>query len=379
MNPSFATYLNFAILTQCLFSIAYLSSFQWSRNKWLVLALVATFLLQLGIFQGERELWWWEKMWVGNPGFLLLIFPAMYLFTRELVSLRITGSRLVLHFLPALLFYLVFLFHPIYHPRLFIAQLSQGAYLPIHWTLVIVFAGIMLYYGSVIWQLIRYNQQKYQEEYAERSIYLTLDWLKYVLGISSGISLLAILSLYASRINPHWSIPFAAIELFFLVVVMALSFFAFRQPSLYAVTEASAPVGQDLKRDNASTAKPLLSPPEVAALSEKLDRYLMEEQPFLQANIRMPSIAAALGLRPNAFSWYLNEHHQVNFFTFINRYRIEYAVALLQREDHRHYTIEAISKMSGFRSKTTFNNRFKEIMTLTPSHFREAYFEGLQP
>jgi len=58
-----------------------------------------------------------------------------------------------------------------------------------------------------------------------------------------------------------------------------------------------------------------------------------------------------------------------NFVTFINSYRIEEAKKILISNNYSNYTIEAVSEIVGFNSKSAFNNAFKKKVGITPSDY----------
>ena len=362
-------FINFAILSQCLFSIIYLSSHQWSTNKWLVIIFASVFSMQLGVFMSEDNLNFQQKIFMGNPGVILWVLPSLFLFTKELVSIESNRKGIFIHFLPGLVFYILFLFTEVNSARQFIASFSSGVFFPFQFFHFIALIIISTYYGYIILNLIKLNREKYKNEYAESSIYLTLDWLRYLVWIILGLSLSGVIMLIFFRFSNEVTIPFMWVEIIFLIIVMTASYFAFRQPTLYRPlqTDPLNKPNQIKTRDS----KPLLSKSQITQLSIEIEKYFNQKQPFLNSKIRMPDIADALNITPNEFSWYLNEHLQINFFIFINQYRLEHATVLLKSPDYSHYTLEAISAMAGFRSKTTFNNRFKEFKNTTPSAFRK--------
>ena len=65
----------------------------------------------------------------------------------------------------------------------------------------------------------------------------------------------------------------------------------------------------------------------------------------------------------------INDTFHKNFSTFHNEYRIKQAILMLQNNEHKKYTMEAIGKMVGFESRRSFNAAFKEITGLTPSFY----------
>ncbi len=367
----YVSLITFSALVQCLFGIVYLSTYQWKRNKWLVLFFAISFSMQLGVFTGVERLSFYQKLFMGNPGILMAILPSLYLFTKELASIPLRRRAIFIHFLPTFLFYSLSLCYDDTQPRVIIADFSAGNFRLFALLQIAAFFIINILYGFFILQLIQKNQKKYKNEYAERTIYLTLDWLKYLVIILVSLSSLAVFAIIFSQYFTQSYLPRLSVESIFLLIILTTSYFAFRQPTLYQDTTSHHLV-EIVPRPTNKAAKPLLDEDKIVKISKGLDTYLLEKKPFLNPKIRMPEIATAIDITPNEFSWYLNEHKKTNFFTFINELRIDHAVQLLQDESYKPYTLEAISQMSGFQSKTTFNNRFKEIKQVTPSAFRKS-------
>ena len=366
-----ASLITFSLLVQCLFSIVYLSTYQWKKNKWLVVFFTVSFSMQLGVFTGVERLSFYQKLFMGNPGMLMAILPSLYLFTKELVSIPLRRRAIFIHFLPAFLFYSLSLFYDDTQPRVLITDFSTGNFPLFALLQIAAFFVVNILYVFFILQLIQKNQEKYKNEYAERTIYLTLDWLKYLVIILVSLSSIAVFAIVFSQYFALSYLPRLLVESIFLLIILTTSYFAFRQPTLYKNT-ASHDLIEIAPHPTNKALKPLLDKEKIVKISRELDSYLSQKKPFLNPKIRMPEIAIAIDITPNEFSWYLNEHKKTNFFTFINELRIDHAVQLLKDKSYEQYTLEALSKMSGFQSKTTFNNRFKEIKKVTPSSFRKS-------
>ncbi len=371
LELDYASLITFSVLVQCLFSIVYLSTYQWKRNKWLVLVYAIIFSMQFGVFTGIERLSFTQKLLIGNPGMVMGILPSWYLFTKELVSVRLKRRTVLIHFLPTFIFYILTLFYDETQPRVIIPAAFEGYFHPFSILQMVAFFIINILYGGLVLQLVRKNKKKYKDEYAESTIYLTLDWVKYLIIIIVSLSITAILTIALSQYSERAFIPFFMVELTILLIILATSYFAFRQPTLYkdASNQGAAEIETHSK---IKAAKPLIDEEKILQISQALDQYLSEKQPFLNPKVRMPDIASAIEITPNELSWYLNEHKKTNFFAFINELRINHAVQLLENKEYEHYTLEALSKLSGFQSKTTFNNRFKEIKNVTPSAFRKS-------
>ncbi|MCZ6899895.1 MAG: helix-turn-helix domain-containing protein, partial [Bacteroidetes bacterium] len=66
----------------------------------------------------------------------------------------------------------------------------------------------------------------------------------------------------------------------------------------------------------------------------------------------------------------INDRIGLNFFDFVNSYRIKEATRLLSDSQKSEYTIIELAYESGFNSKSTFNSAFKRFAGSTPTEFR---------
>ncbi|PLW98825.1 MAG: hypothetical protein C0594_17890 [Marinilabiliales bacterium] len=97
---------------------------------------------------------------------------------------------------------------------------------------------------------------------------------------------------------------------------------------------------------------------------------LMEEEKFyLQSGFTLDEMAVKLETNRQYLSKIINDHFKKNFNAFVNEFRIKEARRLLSDFKTSGYTIEAISNMVGFGSRTSFIAAFKKYTGVTPSYF----------
>ncbi|MDO3383726.1 AraC family transcriptional regulator [Gilvimarinus algae] len=107
--------------------------------------------------------------------------------------------------------------------------------------------------------------------------------------------------------------------------------------------------------------------PEVA---EQIDERMRRDKPFLQPDITLDHLAEELQVPARDLSMLINRHFGINFYEFINRYRIEEAQQRLLSPENKDKTITDIYLDVGFNSKSVFNTFFKKMVGVTPSQFR---------
>jgi len=105
-------------------------------------------------------------------------------------------------------------------------------------------------------------------------------------------------------------------------------------------------------------------------LKEKVLLFMKKEEPFLDNELTIYQLAKMLGTNTKYLSSLLNNDFNMSFTAFINSYRIDKSKELLLSLEIKHYTIEVIGEMSGFKSKSAFNRWFKEFTSVTPSIYR---------
>jgi TolB-like protein/AraC-like DNA-binding protein/Tfp pilus assembly protein PilF len=101
----------------------------------------------------------------------------------------------------------------------------------------------------------------------------------------------------------------------------------------------------------------------------KLLQLIEREQPYLDPDLSLRSLAQQLQLHPNQLSWLLNAGFGKNFNAFINHYRLEAFKQAVKDPQNSSLTIMSVAYDCGFNSKTVFNTYFKKKMGMTPKQF----------
>jgi len=99
----------------------------------------------------------------------------------------------------------------------------------------------------------------------------------------------------------------------------------------------------------------------IVLLSMKKDKL------FLDQNLTINSLAKEIGINRTYLSQVINEFFNKNFSSFVNEFRIKEASKRLLED--KNITIEAVAFDVGFKSKSAFNNAFKQYTGVTPSFF----------
>ena len=98
-----------------------------------------------------------------------------------------------------------------------------------------------------------------------------------------------------------------------------------------------------------------------------------EKRNYFSENLAsLADFAKRIGESKHHVSQVINEKLGRNFFELLASYRVEKAKSILTEDKSGKLTIEEISEMVGYNSKTAFNNSFKKLTGKTPSEFRKS-------
>ena len=106
-------------------------------------------------------------------------------------------------------------------------------------------------------------------------------------------------------------------------------------------------------------------------LSIRLEKFLIEEKPFLWSDVNMEEFCKKLKTNRTYLSKVINELYDNGFNDMICEHRIRVARKLLTEAENSHISVEGVGQMAGYKSNSTFHKKFKAMVGLTPDQFRK--------
>ncbi|MEP1217090.1 MAG: AraC family transcriptional regulator [Marinobacter sp.] len=194
-----------------------------------------------------------------------------------------------------------------------------------------------------------------------------LAWLRNLLfayGTAWSLSLVYCLLAHVMRVTgSHQSLTIAT-TMVSIVILLPMSILAFRQPAVFAG------IGQTVldAEANSGAYAADLSP---GSLASRIEQLMKERQPYLYSNLTVERLARQAELTPRELSQFLNQKMGINFYEFVNGYRIEHARQRLA-DPLETGTITDVMYESGFNSKSVFNTLFRKTNGKTPSQYRRS-------
>jgi AraC-like DNA-binding protein len=101
----------------------------------------------------------------------------------------------------------------------------------------------------------------------------------------------------------------------------------------------------------------------------ELNQLMNAEKPHLNPELTLNDLAEKLEIPPRELSFMLNSELKLNFFNFVNKYRITEAKQLLTDKTNKKTVLEILYQ-AGFNNKSAFNRVFREFTGFTPTEFR---------
>lgn len=189
----------------------------------------------------------------------------------------------------------------------------------------------------------------------------TFTFIKYLLFavIYANINIFAALVLplfvgnidYTDSLNSGMIIIAGAIILF-IVMSILLS-----PELLFDLKEKEKKVGKIIKK----------SVEESTEMLNAIESKMIEEKFYLNENFSSQDVLVHFEITRNKLDELLTHIKGVSFADWLNSLRIEYAKNLLINNNK--YTIDAISSISGFSSRSAFYAAFKKVTNITPTEF----------
>lgn len=106
-------------------------------------------------------------------------------------------------------------------------------------------------------------------------------------------------------------------------------------------------------------------------LKEQILQALVVEKRYRDSSFTASQLAELLHTNTRYVSIVLSVRYHANFSQFVNRLRIEEAMALLQDQRYAGLRIEEISDMVGFANRQSFYRSFCQIVGKTPRQYQD--------
>jgi len=307
---------------------------------------------------------------------LMLHGPFLYYYVLTLVfDKRKNSWKDLLHLIPFVLFNLYILissFNPVITEKLNIEKVSPGDNPPFLFS----FFLIMTAFSGTIYFLLTIRLFKKLDinifNNFSNSINIDLFWIRKLVLVF-GIIWTALISVTVIHHIFHmFSMVFCTDGLFMSlsIFVILIGYFGLKQKVIFSSEDII--VSGDVSKTPTKYAGSRLSDSEAKQYAGKLTDYMKSEKPYLNPDLSLPQLATELNISSHYLSQVINEQFNLNFFDFVNGYRVEAFKEKITDPEFRNFSLLGIAFECGFNSKSAFNRIFKQVSGITPSQFKKA-------
>ena len=307
---------------------------------------------------------------------LMLHGPFLYYYVLTLVfDKRQNSWKDLLHIIPFLLFNLYILiasFSPGISEKLNIEKVSPGDNPP----LLFSFFLIMTAFSGTIYFLLTIRLFKKLDinifNNFSNSVNIDLFWIRKLV-IVFGVIWTGLISVTVIHHIFHmFSMIFCTDGLFLSlsIFVILIGYFGLKQKVIFSSEDIIVSVEATKTHKKYSGSR--LSDSEAKQYSGKLTDYMKSAKPYLNPDLSLPQLGTELNISSHYLSQVINEQFNLNFFDFVNGYRVEAFKEKITDPEFRNFSLLGIAFECGFNSKSAFNRIFKQTSGITPSQFKKV-------
>jgi AraC-like DNA-binding protein len=159
-----------------------------------------------------------------------------------------------------------------------------------------------------------------------------------------------------------------------VILIYAMGYLGLRQPAIFTGALVAQQTAIEERADQAEEKyrRSGLDKETSLAFLDELTGHMEAEKSYLEGNLVLSQLAQQLGISANYLSQIINEQLKVNFYDFVNGYRVEEAKRLMRSTERQNTNILKIALDSGFNSKSAFYTAFKKATSITPTQYRKT-------
>ena len=128
------------------------------------------------------------------------------------------------------------------------------------------------------------------------------------------------------------------------------------------------------KKEKEAAYRSLVSPKLMDELKEKIINIILVQKKFKDKDYSAKKLAEELGTNTRYISAVVNVRFHMNYTSFVNKFRVEEAMALLVDKRYQDLNMEEISDMVGFSNRQSFYASFFKFNGITPREYRMKHF-----
>jgi AraC-like DNA-binding protein len=302
----------------------------------------------------------------------------LYLYASRLVSKRYRfNKKMLLHLLPFVAFN-IYLLGASFFPDVANEIRLENVHTNVHHPLLFQFFLIITllsgpFYFVLTLRLFKKHDINVFNNFSSIET-INLKWLRKLVIIFGVVWTALIIITVIHHVFNLFSMVFCTDSLFLAlsVFVILIGYFGLKQKVIFEHEFEEQPVLAEEKMKYSSST---LKEDEASEYAKRLIDYMHLEKPYLNPELTLTHLASEIDISTHHLSQIINEQFKLNFFEYINQFRVEEVKSRINDPKFEHYSLLGIALDSGFNSKSSFNRIFKKFTNQTPSQFKSALID----
>ena len=350
------------------------------REDFIFLGWIAVTLLQITFYEITIYRFDIQGLWaVLSFGLPLLGAPLLFLYILALTGHKVTWLSILGHLSVYLIFVTILM---VLQSNSNVQLIATNGYFPLpenaplwmqYYAIPLAISGLVY----CIWDLFLLRQHRktivtffsFDEE-------IDLKWVSYIVYSYFILFILTSILVFGTIHFQLFSFEnaFALVGITLSLMLIAFGFYGFRQTAIFSNIDSQGIQNVNLDSPEAETtsyAKSGLMEEKILLHANQISELMEHEKPYLQDDLTLSILAKQCKLSNVHLSQVLNQHFQLNFYDFVNQYRIEESKKMLLSSEYDNLSVLGIAFNCGFKSKSSFNRYFKKYNEMSPSQFKK--------
>lgn len=291
---------------------------------------------------------------------ILMFGSTIYLFTRSSLKGKKFNLSDLIHYIPGVLYILIIVIYFMLPSDQIIGERAKSGEL---FRVITLLVGTGLAFNITYWILsCRLFFQVKKKLRNELSFSIKTRFFSNFL-IAIGLCLTCWLVVYFISIFGFDTIERTVrrtIWLSIALIILFITYYGIKEPELFKFGKQTG---------NKKYQQSKLSMEDLDNLKVALETLMIEKKPYLNRKLVKSELSEMLGISNPEIARLLNERIGMNFFEYVNYYRIKEFVELAKSQKVENLTFFGLAQEAGFNSKTTFNKSFKKLMGMPPKDY----------
>lgn len=199
-------------------------------------------------------------------------------------------------------------------------------------------------------------QRRLNQEIAYNSSVSYLYVIITIVGLSVILFLFDTLSVTIGFVSPFKFMNYNLMWICISLTTFILAYYAIINPQLFRLVNKPIDVQKNFEGD-------------INNIKNDLKEAMEREKLYLDPDLTLNKLALKLALRKELVSKVINQGFSLNFYRFVNQYRVDEFKRIVQLESYKNFSYLGLAYESGFKSKATFYKAFKEVTNTTPTNY----------